>query len=40
MVHPGQHVMQAVAEFVKQGGDLIVSEQGGFIADGRGEVTG
>ena len=39
VVHPGQHVMQAMAEFVEQGGDFVVGQKRGFAAHGRGEVA-
>ena len=35
----GQQVVQAVAEFVEQGGDFIVGQQRRLAADGRGEVA-
>ena len=35
----GQHVVQAVAEFVEKGGDFLVGEAGLLVADRRGEVA-
>jgi hypothetical protein len=35
----GEQVVQAVAEFVEQGDDVVVGEQGRFAADGAGEVA-
>ncbi|SUD58028.1 Uncharacterised protein [Ectopseudomonas oleovorans] len=39
MLDAGQQVMQAMAEFVEQGGDLIVGQQRRLAADWRGEVA-
>ncbi len=39
VVHPGEHVVQAVAELVKQRLDLVVRQQRGLAADRRGEVA-
>src|SRR3569833_1511265 len=35
VIHPGQHVMQAMAEFVEQRQHLVVREQRGVTADRR-----
>ena len=39
MFHAGEQVMQAMAEFVEQGGDFIVGQQGRLAAVGRSEVA-
>ena len=40
MVDLGEHVVQAVTEFMEQGDDFIMSQQSGIIAGWRGKVAG
>ncbi|OIQ74654.1 hypothetical protein GALL_436880 [mine drainage metagenome] len=40
VVHPGEQVVQAVAEFMEQGLHVVVAEQRGLAPDRRGEVAG
>ncbi len=40
LVHLREHVVQAVAEFVEEGDDLVVREQRRLVADRAGEVAG
>ncbi len=40
IVHPGEHVVQAVAELVEQGDHLVMGEQGRLVAHRRGGVAG